>query len=230
MPRQYSIFMEHVIRVLLPYFTRTTRDLDAAAAEIVETLESYGVRTRAEFIKATQIIALSMVTAETLAESTSKELEPSLRLRYRGCANSLARSIIQCEKTLERRLANDSPGKSAHEPATGPGKPASAAPLPAHAAPEPPNDQPQPAPTEPEPLNSLPQPANDMPEPLEDLSDADATAAIEQIRAQIDSHCARLAGARPTASPTARPTGSRPATAASAAACPLSHAPASVPA
>jgi regulator of extracellular matrix RemA (YlzA/DUF370 family) len=96
--RQYSIFMEHVIGVLLPYFCHTTRDLDAAAAEVVATLHAYGVRTRAEFIKATQIIALSMVTLETLAESTSQELSPSLRLRYRGCANSLTRSTISAKR------------------------------------------------------------------------------------------------------------------------------------
>src|SRR5690242_18139703 len=118
MARQYSIFMQHIIGVLLPYFGRCTRDLDAAAAEVFETLESYGVRTRAEFIKASQIIALSMVSLETLAESISSDLLPPERLRYRGCANSLTRLATQCEKALERRLADDSPGKSAHEPAS----------------------------------------------------------------------------------------------------------------
>src|SRR5690349_13355009 len=143
MPRQYSIFMQHIIGVLLPYFRRCTRDLDAAAAEVFETLQSYGVRTRAEVIKATQVIALSMVSLETLAESISSDLPPPERLRYRGCANSLTRSAAQCEKALERHLADDSPGKSAHEPANdrraqaaAPAKPANDRPGPATGLPE----------------------------------------------------------------------------------------------
>jgi hypothetical protein len=169
MPRQYSIFMEHIIRVLLPYFCLTTTNLDAAAAEIVETLDSYGVRTRAEFIKATQIIALSMVTLETLAESNSPDLSPSLRIRYRGCANGLNRSTIQCEKALERRLASDIPGKPANEPVTGTGKPA----------------------------GGTPEPANDAAEPVNDMPDEDAIAAIAEARAQFDSYRNSLPGQRP---------------------------------
>ncbi|MFL5279595.1 MAG: hypothetical protein ACJ8AW_00995 [Rhodopila sp.] len=205
MPRQYSIFMEHVIGVLLPYFGRTTRDLDAMAAEVVETLHSYGVRTRAEFIKAAQIIALSMVTLETLAESTSSDLSEPLRLRYRGCANSLTRSTIECEKALERRLANDSPGKSAHEPATVPGRPATATPPPSSAPRASATNTPQPANDAPEPLITMPQPANDTPEPIDDLSDEEAAAALAHVRAQIDSHRARLAGGASAAAPLTDP-------------------------
>jgi hypothetical protein len=195
MPRQYSLFMQHIIRVLLPYFSLCTRDLDAAAADIVETLESYGVRTRAEFIKATQIIAISMVTLETLAESTSKDLSPSLRVRYRGCANSLTRSTITCEKALERRLAGDAPAKPANEPAMDSQEPAAA--NPATDRQEQPPGPDQPASTIPDPASGMSIPANDMAEPVADLSDEEAIAAIAQVRAELDSHRARLSGKPP---------------------------------
>ncbi|PPQ36087.1 hypothetical protein [Rhodopila globiformis] len=195
-PHQYSIFMQHIIGVLLPYFCRCTRDLDAAAAEIVETLASYGVRTRAEFIKATQIIALSMVTLETLAESTAQDLSPSLRIRYRGCANSLTRTTVECEKRLERRLAGDSPGKLASEPA------ADTPPPPMATARPPATAQPSAADTA-RPANDLREPIPDLSErePIPDLSEEEALAAIAQVRAQIDQHRARLSAKPPAPSP-----------------------------
>jgi hypothetical protein len=204
MPRQYSIFMQHIIRVLLPYFCLTTTDIDAAAADIIETLNSYGVRTRAEFIKATQIIALSMVTLETLAESTAQDLSPSLRVRYRGCANGLTRSTMQCEQALERRLADDSPGQPAHEPAARMPQPSPGTARPADTMQQPPVAA-HPAAAMRDPVTDAPQPANDPQEPVADLSDEDALAAIAQVCAEIDSHRARLSGKLPTLTPLPHP-------------------------
>jgi hypothetical protein len=116
MPR-YSLFMQHIIGFLMPYFADTAADLEATVEEILQTLASYGARTRAETLKAAQIIALSMTTLEALAEAKSADLSPSLRVRYLGCANSLNRSTLQHEKTLEKRLASDIPDQTVAEPA-----------------------------------------------------------------------------------------------------------------
>ena len=104
-----SRFLETIVRFLMPFFLGTTVDIDAARAEILETLESYGTRTRSEMLNAAQIIAFGMSALATLAEAQAPDLSPSLRLRFRGCANGLNRSGQQNERTLDRRLACDVP-------------------------------------------------------------------------------------------------------------------------
>ena len=111
-------FLESLIRFLMPFFLGTAVDMPAARAEILDTLASYGVRTRAEWLNAAQVIAFSMTALDVLSEAKSTELTPNQKIRYRGCANGLSRATLQQEKTLERRLANDppAPADAAQEP------------------------------------------------------------------------------------------------------------------
>jgi hypothetical protein len=106
-----SLFLDRVVRFLIPYYLPITADLAVARADILETLACYGARTRAEVLNAVQVIAFGFSALDTLAEAKAmeQEMSPVLRLRYRGCANSLHRSGQQAEKTLERRLACDRP-------------------------------------------------------------------------------------------------------------------------
>ena len=78
-------------------------------AEIIETLASYGPRNRAELIAATQLIACTMSALSVMAEAEAADMSPSMRLRFRGCANNLNRHGEQAQKTLEKRLACDLP-------------------------------------------------------------------------------------------------------------------------
>jgi hypothetical protein len=101
MSQQPSAFLESLIRFLMPFFIGTAVDIDAARAEILVTLDAYAARTRAELLNAARIIAFSMATLDTLTESKAADLSPSMKIRYRGCANGLNRSTIQNEKTLK---------------------------------------------------------------------------------------------------------------------------------
>jgi hypothetical protein len=102
----------------MPYFTAITPDLNLARTEILETLASYGARSRSEMLNAAQIIAFGFSTLDALAEAKAPEISPSMRLRNRGCANNLNRSGQQNEQTLAKRLASDLP--NAPEPAAEP--------------------------------------------------------------------------------------------------------------
>jgi hypothetical protein len=53
-----------------------------------------------------------------LADAKTVEMSPSMRLRYRGCANSLNRASQQSEKALAKLLTCDLPGST--EPAPEP--------------------------------------------------------------------------------------------------------------
>jgi hypothetical protein len=110
MSLQTSPFLERLIRFLIPYFIGVTPDSEAARAEILETLESYGARTRAEFLNAMQTIAYGMAALDMLHEAKTTEMSPSMRLRFRGCANNLTRNGQKHEQTLIKRLACDQPG------------------------------------------------------------------------------------------------------------------------
>jgi hypothetical protein len=109
MPTQATPFLEGMIRFLLPYFLALIPDPAAARAEIIETLASYGARTRAEALNAVQVIAFSLTTLDTLAEAKETEMSQSMRLRYRGCANNLNRSTQRNEAILAKRQAADPP-------------------------------------------------------------------------------------------------------------------------
>ncbi len=111
-----SPFLERLLRFLIPYFTDVTPDLAAARAEALETLASYGARTRAELLCAVQIIVFGFAALETLGEAKTAEMSPSLRLRFRGCANNLNRSGQKTEQTLLKRLACDAPAATEQEP------------------------------------------------------------------------------------------------------------------
>lgn len=111
-----SPFLERLLRFLIPYFTGVTADLRAARAEALETLASYGARTRAEMLSAVQIIVFSLAALETLDEAQTAEMSPALRLRFRGCANNLNRSSQKTEQTLAKRLACDVPDSLGQEP------------------------------------------------------------------------------------------------------------------
>ena len=50
-----------------------------------------------------------MTTLDVLAEAKTIEMSPSMRLRYRSCANSLNRSTLQTEKALDLRLCDELP-------------------------------------------------------------------------------------------------------------------------
>jgi hypothetical protein len=111
-------FLQRLVRFLLPYFLGVCPDLDSARAEILETLASYGARNRAELLNASQIIAYGLSGLDVLREAKSTEMSASLRLRYRGCANTLNRSGQKNEQALNRRLAQDVPATA--EPAAEP--------------------------------------------------------------------------------------------------------------
>jgi hypothetical protein len=106
---QAGQFMEHLIRFLLPFFLSFTSTDEEARAEILATLASYGPRTRQEYLHAAQIIAFGLSALDALAEAKAAEMSPALRLRYRGCANSLNRACQQNEKALARLRACDVP-------------------------------------------------------------------------------------------------------------------------
>ena len=88
-PITASPYFERLLRYLIPYFTGVTPDLQAARVEALETLVSYGGRTRAELMNAVQVIILGFSTLETLGEAKTTDMSPSMRLRFRGCANNL---------------------------------------------------------------------------------------------------------------------------------------------
>ena len=106
---QPSPFLERLLRFLIPYFSGFGADLAAARADALETLASYGARTRAELLCAVQIIVFSFAALATLAEANTPDMSHSMRIRFRGCANNLSRSSQKTEQTLARRLACDVP-------------------------------------------------------------------------------------------------------------------------
>jgi len=102
-------FLERLIRFLMPYFIDIAVDTAAARAEILETIGSYGARTRSEMLNAAQIIAYGLSALEMLSDAKTTEMSHSMRLRFRGCANGLNRAGQQNEKVLAKRLACDRP-------------------------------------------------------------------------------------------------------------------------
>jgi hypothetical protein len=106
---QPSPFLEQLIRFLLPYFTDVCADLEAARGEILETLASYGARTRAELLNAAQVIVHSLASLDMLHEAKTTEMSHSMRLRFHGCANTLSRSSQKHEQMLAKRLACTGP-------------------------------------------------------------------------------------------------------------------------
>ncbi len=106
-------FLETIIAFLLPYFSAASRDKHEARSEILDTLAAYETRTRAEMLMAAHIIALGMTTLDVLAEAKTAEMSQAMRLRYRGCANSLNRSTLQTEKALDQRLGDEIPAAPA---------------------------------------------------------------------------------------------------------------------
>ena len=111
-PLTKSIYLDRLVCYLMPYFLPMTTSMDLARKEILETLKSYGARTRAELLNVVQIIAFSMSALDLLmAAKIDTTLSPSLQLRFRGCANNLNRSAQQAEKTLAARLKCDLPAE-----------------------------------------------------------------------------------------------------------------------
>ncbi|HEY4173843.1 MAG TPA: hypothetical protein VGM42_12515 [Rhodopila sp.] len=108
-PPPYSPFRERLITYLLPYFLPLTSDFERAHQEALETLESYGARTRAEMINAMRIIALSFASMELLATAKGPDMPPDMRLQYIRHANGLARICQQSENALAKRLTADPP-------------------------------------------------------------------------------------------------------------------------
>jgi hypothetical protein len=106
-------FLETIIAFLLPYFIAASRDKQEARSEILDTLAAYETRTRAEMLQAAHIIAFGLTTLDVLAEAKTAEMSQSMRLRYRNCANSLNRSILQTEKALDQRLGDEIPAAPA---------------------------------------------------------------------------------------------------------------------
>ncbi len=116
-PLTKSIFLDRLVCYLMPYFLPMTTSMDLARAEILETLQSYGARSRSELLNVVQIIAFSMSALDLLmASRVDTSLSQSLRLRFRGCANNLNRSSQQAEKTLAARLKCDLPTTPAPPP------------------------------------------------------------------------------------------------------------------
>ena len=101
--------LQTVVRFLLPYFCVDCPDFASAQAEILETLASYAPRTRAELLAAAQVIACTMSALSVMAEAEGAEMSPAMRLRFRGCANTINRHGQQAQQTLDKRLADDPP-------------------------------------------------------------------------------------------------------------------------
>jgi hypothetical protein len=118
MSPQTNRFLEHLIHFLMPFFLNAAPSIEEARAEILETLASYGARTRQEFLHAAQIIAFGLSTLDMLADAKATEMSTSMRLRYRGCANSLNRAGQQSERSLAKLLSCDLPEST--EPAPEP--------------------------------------------------------------------------------------------------------------
>jgi hypothetical protein len=93
----------------MPYFSIDCPDFATTRAEILETLASYGPRTRAELLSAAQVIACTLTALSTMAEAEGADLSPAMRLRFRGCANTVTRHGQQAQQTLDKRLACDVP-------------------------------------------------------------------------------------------------------------------------
>jgi AcrR family transcriptional regulator len=118
MPLPASPFLERLVRFLTPYFAGVSPDPEITRLEILETIEAYGARTRAELLNVVQIIAFSMSVLDVLYEASTTEMSASMRLRARGCANNLDRSFQKNEQALSKRFAGDPPNlvKPAEEP------------------------------------------------------------------------------------------------------------------
>jgi hypothetical protein len=111
-----SLFLARLVTFLMPYFLTLTEDFDLAQAEALETLASYGARTRSEMITAARIIAFSFSALDMLADAKVVEMSGALRLRHRNCASSLNRASQQSEKLLIKSLACDAPGATTAAP------------------------------------------------------------------------------------------------------------------
>jgi hypothetical protein len=111
-PLRPGAFLDSIVGFLLPYFIATAADIEAARSEIIDTLASYAVRTRAEVLMAAQILALGMTTLDTLREASTEDMSLSMRIRHRGNARNLNCAALQTEKALDQRLARDLPEMS----------------------------------------------------------------------------------------------------------------------
>jgi hypothetical protein len=113
-PLQPSLFLERLIRFLLPFFLDTTQNVEAARSEILETIASHGARSRAQMLNVAQIIAFGLSALELLSEArAATEMSPSMRFRFRSCANGLNRACQQNAKSLAKHLACDHPEATA---------------------------------------------------------------------------------------------------------------------
>ena len=110
MSLQITPFLERLIRFLIPFFSDVAVDAQAIRTEILETLESYGARSRSELLNAAQIIAFGMASLDMIHQAKTTEMSPSMRLRFTGCANNLTRNSQKQEAALNKRLACDKPG------------------------------------------------------------------------------------------------------------------------
>jgi len=77
MPPQTNRFLEHLIDFLMPFFLHIAPSIEQARAEILETLASYGPRTRQEFLHAAQIIAFGLSTLDALSEAKITDMPPA---------------------------------------------------------------------------------------------------------------------------------------------------------
>ena len=92
----------------MPYFLETAASIAGARIEILRTLASYAARSRPNLLLAAHTIALGITTLDALHEAGTIAMSDSMRLRYRGNANSLNRAMLQTEKSLQARLAAES--------------------------------------------------------------------------------------------------------------------------
>jgi hypothetical protein len=93
----------------MPFFLDVAPSPQDARSEILETLASYGARTRQECLHAAHIIAFGLSALDALAQAKAEDMSPSLRLRHRSCANGLNRACQQNEKALAKPRACQDP-------------------------------------------------------------------------------------------------------------------------
>ncbi len=101
-----SPFAERLIRFLVPFFLTITPDLDAARMEVLETLASYGARTRSEFLNAAleRIDAIQTQMLDRLLTELDDVLDIVFISDDMGSQKSLLISLPAWDRFFRERL------------------------------------------------------------------------------------------------------------------------------
>ncbi len=101
--------IERIVLSLVPFFAGVSDDPAAVRRAIVDSLDEFGTTNHAELLLAAQVIAFGLAALDTLAEAHAGGHPDALRMRLRGCANTLHRSVRMCESALAKRPSTKAP-------------------------------------------------------------------------------------------------------------------------